>query len=197
MSDSPSAIPPSVPNMVLVGASGRNSGKTTLACRLIQSWQERWPVIALKVVSVGQEGRRCHRGHDGCGLCTDLSGPYRLTEETDATSPKDTAQMLRAGAKKSFLLVCRETHLPEGFAAFLQQTPPGALLVCESNTLRKYAVPGVFLFANASAADTLKPSAHIARPLADGLVTPGGRPAEDMVAVDKQANGSLRVRYVP
>ena len=186
---------PSMPNMVLVGSFGRNSGKTTLACRLIRAFQDRWPVIAMKVVSVSKEGRHCHRGSAGCGLCTGLSEPYCLIEEKDAASPKDTAQMLRAGAQKSFLLLGQENALFEGLSALLDQVPPGTLLVCESNTLRKIVAPGVFLFADAGT-EILKPSARTVLPLADGLVTPNGRPVENMVAVDEQADGNLLARYV-
>ena len=39
----------SIPQMILIGSSGRNSGKTTLAVEMINRWKSRSSIIALKI----------------------------------------------------------------------------------------------------------------------------------------------------
>ena len=41
-----------VPNMVLIGATGRNVGKTTLACALIERLRKEFTVVGVKVTPV-------------------------------------------------------------------------------------------------------------------------------------------------
>ncbi|NRR75881.1 hypothetical protein HRD57_11700 [Tetragenococcus halophilus] len=47
-------------------------------------------------------------------------------------------QLLKAGAEKVYLLKAFEDHLQAGFLDFLKQIPAAAMIVCESNSLRKY-----------------------------------------------------------
>ena len=55
-----------VPGMVMVGSAGRNAGKTTFACGLIERFCRRGPVVALKVTSVSRSDGVCPRGGEGC-----------------------------------------------------------------------------------------------------------------------------------
>ena len=46
-----------VPNMIQIGSTGRNSGKTTLAEALIKQYQEVYPIYGLKIITIsGQRG---------------------------------------------------------------------------------------------------------------------------------------------
>lgn len=186
--------PLDMPQMVMIGAFGRNSGKTTLAKQLIGAWKDAWPVWGLKVVSVDELGGTCHRGGDGCGMCTGLTTPFELAEEQGGNAAKDTVQMLGAGAQKVFLLRSLRTALPQAAADFARRVPPGTLVVCESNTMRRAVRPGVFLFAGAPPADEsgMKPSARAVYPLADGVVAPGGNAAA-LLAVEQDADGAVRI----
>lgn len=38
-------------------------------------------------------------------------------------------------------------HIDEGFDAFMSLVPDNAMIVCESNSLRKFVKPGVFIMA--------------------------------------------------
>ena len=50
-----------ISNMVLIGATGRNTGKTTLACALIEHLRKRHRVIGVKVTSVDRAETAGHR----------------------------------------------------------------------------------------------------------------------------------------
>ena len=72
-----------VRGMALIGSAGRNSGKTVLACQLIQHLKRSGPVVGLKVSTIYGDGRTCLRGVEGCGVCTSLDGAYCLVQEYD------------------------------------------------------------------------------------------------------------------
>ncbi len=141
-----------VPQMVMIGSFGRNSGKTTLAAALVERWSARWPVYGLKVVSVDEDGGECPHGAAGCGLCTAFEGDFALEEELGGAPGKDTARLLRAGAKRVFLLKSKRSALPRAIEEFLRQMPQDGPVVCESNSLRGYVRPGVFLMATGGVA---------------------------------------------
>ncbi|MDR0540471.1 MAG: hypothetical protein LBG74_08255 [Spirochaetaceae bacterium] len=135
------------PRLILIGACGRNSGKTVLAKKLIARFAAVEPVYALKVTSVEALGAQCPRhSHEGCGACS-IFTDYCLTEETDAVSSKDTSQMLAAGAKAVWWLRSLRQSLGESFVVFREKIPPGALVIAESNSLRLAVKPALFIMA--------------------------------------------------
>lgn len=180
-------------NMLLIGSSGRNSGKTTLAKAIIQKWKKDYPVFALKIISIDVENEQCHRGEDGCGVCTGFQGRFELTEEHEQDSEKDTAQLLAAGARKSFLLKTLRIHLAEAITACSKYFPPEAVIVCESNSLRQVVTPGVFLFVQNSSLEGMKPSARAVYHLADTIVSLESVDAIKSIAVTKNEEGMPQV----
>lgn len=153
------------PRMIMLGAAGRNKGKTELACALIAAFKE-MPlakpavVYALKVTAVEASCGPCPRGGKGCGAC-DLGGAsFVLSEEQSVGGDKDTARLLAAGAKKVFWLRSLRSHLKEGFAAFSAALPKDALVICESNALREVVEPALFVMIEGeNAKREAKPSA--------------------------------------
>jgi len=105
-----------IPAMFMIGAMGRNAGKTEFACSLIRKFCSEHNVIGIKVTPVDKADGSCPRGGTGCGVCTSLNGDYDITEETDSQPDKDTCRMLAAGAKKVFWLRSLRTHLVEAMA---------------------------------------------------------------------------------
>ncbi|GHV31230.1 hypothetical protein AGMMS4952_19540 [Spirochaetia bacterium] len=53
--------------MILIGGTDRNWGKTVLAEELIRRFKGRFPVVGLKVTTVAHAGGVCPRGGAGCG----------------------------------------------------------------------------------------------------------------------------------
>ena len=134
-----------IPNMILIGATARNSGKTTLAVAIIDRYKERRPVYGIKVTTVDGNHRQCIHGGEGCGACSNLKGDFEITEEVLREQKKDTVALLAGGAQKVYWLKTINTAMAEGIAAVLEKIPQDALIICESNTLRKIVRPGVFV----------------------------------------------------
>lgn len=155
-----------VPQLIQIGSSGRNSGKTTLAVRLINQWKEVLPIIGIKIVTIQQKNGKCPRGGAGCGTCTNITGDYELTREDGLISQKDTSLMLQAGCKEVYFLRAMKTHLPEAFRLFLRNIPENHLIICESNTLRKHVEPGLFVFLH-NTSGQIKPAAQEVMEMAD------------------------------
>lgn len=147
-----------LPNCIIVGAAGRNAGKTELAAALIAHLRRRSSVYALKVTSVERQNGACPRGGAGCGACALAGADFVLSEERDTRSGKDTARLAAAGAAKVFWLRSLRSALEAGMAAFLERIPAGALIVGESNALRGVVTPGLFIMLN-NADGAVKPSA--------------------------------------
>ena len=51
-----------IPNMIQIGSTGRNSGKTTLAEALIKQYQEVYPIYGLKIITISGQRGVCQRG---------------------------------------------------------------------------------------------------------------------------------------
>jgi len=159
-----------IPDMIMVGAGGRNVGKTEFACALIRKFSSQHNIIGIKVTTIEQAHGSCHRGADGCGVCSSLEGNFCITEETDHQSDKDTCRMLAAGAKKVFWLRVLKNHLLEGINALRVAIGSDAVSVCESNSLRLIVEPGLFFMFKAIDPNKCKPTAANVEKYADRTV---------------------------
>jgi molybdopterin-guanine dinucleotide biosynthesis protein A len=172
--------------MLLIGAAGRNVGKTELACALIRRLSATRRVVGLKVTTIRECGGRCPRGGDGCGVCSSLGEPFLFSEERDPAGTKDTSRLLRAGAARVLWLRVQSAHLEAGLRAVLAEIPADELVVCESNAVRQVLVPGLFLALRRAGVTEAKPSYAEVVQHADRVVelTPAGfdlDPAEIVV----------------
>ena len=149
-----------VHNMIMIGATGRNTGKTEMACRLIKKFISSYTVIALKVTTVKEADGECHGGDERCGKYSSLKENYSLTEEVSDTPKKDTGKMLAAGAHKVYWLEIKKEYLTEGIDAFLKliNNGPDKIIICESNSLRTVVEPGIFLINQNVMESSIKPS---------------------------------------
>ncbi|MDR1257482.1 MAG: hypothetical protein LBJ86_07020 [Spirochaetaceae bacterium] len=147
-------------SLILIGSTGRNSGKTYLAAELIRRFA-RVPVAALKITGFERGGGPCPRGGEGCGACN-IKGEFCLEEELSDGGDKDTALLLAAGARRVFWLRCLRSALEKGFAAFLERAGAisDSLVICESNSLREVIAPGFFIMIRDSGGGKPKPSAE-------------------------------------
>jgi hypothetical protein len=157
-------------NMILLGAGGRNSGKTLLACKIIERYSHKHFIVGVKVTTIRKTDSTCPRGGEGCGACTSLDGVYCITEELDKTTTKDTSRLLASGADRVFWLRVLNTHLKEGLDALFDALPGNSAIVCESNSIRTVLKPGVFLLVRDKNHNTMKPSARSVQKMADRIV---------------------------
>ncbi|MDR3341665.1 MAG: hypothetical protein LBT14_02550 [Treponema sp.] len=187
-------------SMILIGSSGRNSGKTTLAMELIRRWKVRFSITALKVTTIAHAGGACHRGGEGCGACS-IASKYVLEEEQDRGSDKDTIQMLRAGAAQVFWLRSLRGSLAEAYTGFLEKALPDTLIICESNSLREVVQPGCFIMLKSGTEDAIKASAAAVANLAN-ITLPSPLGTRDMdrllsaLVLERTAQGRPLVRFV-
>jgi len=156
--------------MCMIGAAGSGMGKTELACAIIGRFAQSSNIVGIKVTTIKVRDRRCPRGGQGCGVCSSLAGDFCLTEESDAQSNKDTGRLLAAGAKRVFWLRVMHTHLEQGLTALLDIVGPNAVLICESNSLRRVVEPGLFLIVKDHHTEFWKDSARQVKSYADKIV---------------------------
>ena len=123
-------------NLLVVGGTGRNVGKTECICRIIARTCCHATVYALKVSAIYPDEEMYHG-------CHDEQEKRRLVEETRTTGDKDTIRMLRAGAKRVFYLQGTKETIAEGFAAFYSQVPADGAVICESNSLGDAVTPAL------------------------------------------------------
>jgi len=127
-----------IKNLLLISGSGRNAGKTTLACAIIKEVSTKSAIYALKIsphfhkLSKNQELLVQHEG-------------FKIFREKDKNASKDSSRMLQAGAKDVFYIQCKDDNVAEAFQRALQFIPKNAPVVCESGSLAKYCKPGLHL----------------------------------------------------
>jgi hypothetical protein len=125
--------------LLVVGGTGRNVGKTEFACRLIALFAARADIYGLKVSAVYPGEMDLHGAHP------DEVGKGVLFREVRRDSNKDTARMLRAGAKEVYYLRDDGANIAAGYRKFTELIPQHALVVCESNSLAGVVRPGLHL----------------------------------------------------
>lgn len=145
-------------NILIIGSTGRNTGKTVFACKLIENHSAHNEIIGVKIIPVDKNEVKCHREEAGCGICGSLIGEYNIIEEDNRGTAKDTSRMLRAGAKKSYLLLIDRNSLEKGINAFLKIVPKNAFIIIESNTIRNVLEPGLFIVIKELTNSFIKPT---------------------------------------
>jgi len=125
------------PNLLLVAGTGRNSGKTTFACSIINKFSKKIKVTGLKI------SPHFHGGTDSLKLLVG-NGGFNLYEESSAVSNKDSSKMLQAGAVKVFYIETTDTQISQAFETFVKHIEPGSPVICESPALRNFIDPGLF-----------------------------------------------------
>lgn len=126
-----------VPNLLLIAGTGTKSGKTTMACRIIE--QIRYPdLIAIKITP------HFHETTPGLVLISEKEG-YSIYKETYMDTMKDTARMLRAGASQVYYAKVTDKSLSEAFTEIMEYIPGTPPIICESPALRHFVEPGLFI----------------------------------------------------
>lgn len=171
-----------LPGWLVIGATGRNSGKSDLACAIIAKLHRAHPIVGVKVTTIAGDESACPRGGEGCGACTGLEGKFEVRED-DASQPgKDTARMLGSGARRAFWIRCRSDGARAALAALAPRLDRGTVVVAESNSLVKDARPDLFLMVRPGRASPVKPTAAAVLPFAQ----------REVICVDRAFDLDLR-----
>jgi hypothetical protein len=139
-----------LPQLLLIAGNGRDSGKTTLACLIIQKFSRDHQITALKI------SPHMHRIATGGKVICDSENLY-IAEETNAGTGKDSSRMLQAGASRSFFICASGDQLSSGISKILETADDHTLFVCESGGLRQFVVPGLFFIVSRPGSSEIKP----------------------------------------
>lgn len=123
------------PNILLIAGTGRNVGKTMLACKIIRYLSESMSVVAIKISS------HLHKVENGQKMIVDMPN-YQILEESLDTD-KDSSRMKKAGAKKVIYIQTKQENLYEAFQA-IEAEIKDYPIVCESGGLNQCIKPGIF-----------------------------------------------------
>ncbi len=126
-----------IANLLIVSGLGRNIGKTELAAQIIAQQSKLSQVFGIKVsvISPNPSSLVAHQQHTS----------YRIFEETNPASTKDTSRMLRSGAGKVYYLQAGSDGVRTAFEELLRLIPEDLPVVCESNSLGDFFSPGLHL----------------------------------------------------
>lgn len=182
------------PNLLIIGSTGRNSGKTELSVRITGRFSKTNEVYGVKVTTIDLKRGPCPRGGEGCGVCDDHPGGWVISEETERGKAKDTSRLLAAGARRVFWIKTEENCIESAFEDVYRRIPPGAPIVCESNRLRRDVCPGLFLMVSPEGRSPEKPSALEVISFTDVLVRNDGRVFSPDLEALTFAGGAWRYR---
>lgn len=150
--------------LLLVSGSGRNSGKTTLACEIIKNLSLKKAVYALKI------SPHFHKFSEKQELLIEQKG-FKIFRENDKNTSKDSSRMLQAGAEDVLYLQCEDIALKEALKSVMQYFPEGDPVVCESGSLAKYCKPGLHLLIVNVSIEENKKSFLESKRLADHIIS--------------------------
>jgi hypothetical protein len=125
------------PNLLLIAGTGTKSGKTSMACRLIEQFRN-LNITAIKI------SPHFHETTPGLITIYEERGDV-IYEETNRDTTKDTSRMLQSGASRVYFAKVPDTRLKFVFDKIMDMIPEGTPVVCESPALRNYVEPGVFV----------------------------------------------------
>jgi hypothetical protein len=157
-------------NMLMIGATGRNSGKTELASLIISRFSKEHSIVGLKV-STYYEGDLAFHGKNEIPL----SENFIILNDTNHQTDKNTARMLNSGAKSVYWLRTQDSFLSEASQQFIKQIGNDCLVVCESNSLRKTIKPGLFFMIQNNVGVPVKSTASDVIEYADNLIPFDGK----------------------
>ena len=157
-----------MPELLLIAGTGRNSGKTTLACHIIKNFSSMFPIVAIKITP------HFHQTNNSDMTIIERENLIIIDEANDETR-KDSSLILKAGAIKSYFVMAKDDQLKEALLLIIKQIPDKIPIVCESGGLRHWVEPGIFLMMNRSDNNTFKPGVKDLKIVANHWITFDGK----------------------
>lgn len=130
------------PNLLIIAGTGNKSGKTSVACRLINEFRD-LGIIAVKITP------HFHETTPGLVLLREEPG-FSVYRETNGNLTKDTSRMLKAGASVVYFAKVHDDNLLAAFNAIVDLTDRGRPLICESPALALRTEPGLLIIMKSS-----------------------------------------------
>jgi len=168
--------------MVMVGGHTRNIGKTSVVEGIIRGL----PEIDWTAVKITQFGHGvCSTSGELCD-CAVAEHAFAITTERHKDSGTDTARFLAAGARRALWVRAGQGELLTALPALREAIAEDAHVIVESNSLRRFIKPTIFLQVIDPASADFKDSARQFFDMADAyllLNRADGGPAAESQAV--------------
>lgn len=168
--------------MVMVGGHTRNIGKTSVVEGIIRGLPEmRW--TAVKITQFGHGV--CSTSGELCD-CAVAEHAFAITTERQRDSGTDTARFLAAGARRALWVRAGQGELLAALPSLREAIANDAHVIIESNSLRRFIKPTIFLQVIDPASADFKDSARQFFDMADAyllLNRAGGGPVAESQAV--------------
>jgi molybdopterin-guanine dinucleotide biosynthesis protein len=127
--------------LVMVGGHTRNIGKTSVVEGIIRATRElNW--TAAKITQFGHGV--CSVNGEVCG-CAVSEHQFSITEERQQNVLTDTARFLAAGARRSLWVRTKQGELITALPAFKKRIEGDEFVIVESNSLRRFMIPAIYL----------------------------------------------------
>jgi len=127
--------------LVMVGGHTRNIGKTSVVEGIIRALPElNW--TAVKITQFGHG--ICSVNGQSCG-CAVTEHQFAITEEHRKDSGTDTARFLAAGARRSLWVRTKQGELFTALPSLRKEIEGDPFVIVESNSLRRFLNPTVYL----------------------------------------------------
>jgi hypothetical protein len=141
-----------IPNLLLIAGTGTKSGKTSVACRII----EQFPNLQITAIKISPH---FHETTPGLSAIYEEEG-ISIYQETNPESSKDTSRMLNSGATMVYFAKVLDNRLLFVFNKIKELIPEGTPIICESPALRYFIEPGVFIIMSSDTTRTRKDISH-------------------------------------
>lgn len=142
-----------IPNLLLIAGTGTKSGKTSIACRIIEQFSN----INITAVKISP-----HFHETTPGLIPEYeTDGYSIYEETNRNTNKDTSRMLKSGAGRVYFAKVWDDQLFEVFNKILKLISENTPVICESPALRNFVEPGVFIIMTSDVVNKQKKLNHL------------------------------------
>jgi hypothetical protein len=127
--------------LVMVGGHTRNIGKTSVVEGIIRALPDlNW--TAVKITQFGHG--MCSINGESCG-CAVSEHQFSITEERGRVTGTDTARFLAAGARRSLWVRTKQGELFTALPNFKKKIEGDEFVIVESNSLRRFMNPEIYL----------------------------------------------------
>ena len=127
--------------LVMIGGHTRNIGKTSVVEGIIRSTAE----LNWTAVKITQFGHGVCTGECETCSCADNVDQFSITDELDCNTGSDTARFLAAGARRSLWVRTRQGELHTAVPSLKKEIVDDDFVIVESNSLRQFVKPDVYL----------------------------------------------------
>lgn len=139
------------PNILVVGGTNRNLGKTEFICGLLRRFSGR-EIIVIKIKTLYPDDLAHH------GRGTSFIGNYVVREESCSGKLEDSKRFLAAGAYRVFYIKSHAAYLGKAFKEALAGSQKNQLFIVESNSIMEHIRPGAFILLSGPDNTVYKPS---------------------------------------